>query len=64
MVDIFDRLLQVSDVFVLCFGKTVLKLHKLSKIVDLIFVALDQGAHLINLIAKRLILLSLFGYAL
>jgi len=41
VVHVFDCLLQVSDVFVLCLGEAVLELHKLANIVDLFLVALD-----------------------
>jgi hypothetical protein len=51
MVHVFDCLLQVSDVFVLCLGEAVLELHKLADIIDLFLVALDQIAHAINLFA-------------
>ena len=51
MVHVFDCLLQVSDVLVLCLGKAVLELHKFANIVDLVLVALDQSAHSINLFA-------------
>jgi hypothetical protein len=64
VIHVFDGLLQVSDVLVLCLGKTVLELNKLTDIVDLVLVALDQAAHAINFFAHIVNLLHRFGCSL